>query len=298
MNIIKERITAMYQFKHINVTINEGVLFATVSNPPCNIMTVTLLQELTKLGKTCATDDAVRVIVLQSDNPDFFITHFDIMTLVDQPPGPLPKQAVFHTMGASFRNNPKPSLVKIAGRAGGGGCEVASSCDMRFGVRGKSILNQMEVPLGILPGGTGSQNLPRLMGRGRALEVILGGDDIDAETAEKWGYFNRVFDTVEVMSDFVDALAYRIAKWPPHAVALAKESVNNTDDMSWEGGLREEFVLVNYAKNEPVTNQYFRKFVELGAQTPEGEKRMADLCVEVADAVARETQGNSPSGKK
>ncbi|MFA7556165.1 MAG: enoyl-CoA hydratase/isomerase family protein [Spongiibacteraceae bacterium] len=276
----------MYQFKHISVNINQGVLFATVSNPPCNVMTVNMLQELTQLGTTSASDDQVRVIVLQSNNPDFFIAHFDVMALVDQPSGPLPKEAIFHTMGASFRNNPKPSLVKISGRAGGGGCEVSSSCDMRFGVRGKSILNQMEVPLGILPGGTGSQNLPRLMGKGRALEMILGADDIDAETAEKWGYFNRILDTVDAMNEFVDTLAYRIAKWPPHAVALAKESVNNTDDMTWEGGLREEFLLVNYAKNEPATNQYLKKFIELGAQTPEGEKRMAELCVEVADAVA------------
>ncbi|MBR9909273.1 MAG: enoyl-CoA hydratase/isomerase family protein [Gammaproteobacteria bacterium] len=277
-----------YQFDTISAIIDRSVLFATVSNPPCNILSIKMLMELTRLGITSATDDNVRVIVLQSDNPDFFIAHFDASVLVDQPPGPLPKEAIFHTLGASFRNNPKPSLVKIANRAGGGGCEIGSSCDMRFGVRGNSILNQMEVPLGILPGGTGSQNLPRLMGRGRALEMILGADDIDAETAEKWGYFNRIFDTTDAMNTFVDALAYRIAKWPPHAVALAKESVNNSDDLSWQGGLKEEFLLVNRAKLDPITNQLLRKFLDLGGQTPEAEKRMGQLCVEVADAVARE----------
>lgn len=277
-----------YQFDTIAVTIDRSVLFATVSNPPCNILTVKMLLELTELGTTSATDNNVRVIVLQSDNPDFFIAHFDATVLVDQPLDPLPKEAIFHTLGASFRNNPKPSLVKIANRAGGGGCEIASSCDMRFGVRGSSILNQMEVPLGILPGGTGSQNLPRLMGRGRALEMILGADDIDAETAEKWGYFNRIFDTTAAMNNFVDALAYRIAKWPPHAVALAKESVNNTDDLTWKGGLKEEFLLVNQAKLDPITNKLLRKFLDLGGQTPDAEKRIGQLCVDVADAVAND----------
>lgn len=274
-----------YQFETLSVTINEGVLFATVSNPPCNILSVKMLQELTALSINSSNDNDIRVIVLQSNNPDFFIAHFDATVLVDQPPTPLPKVSIFHTLCASFRNSPKPSIVKIASRAGGGGCEVASSCDMRFGVRGSSTLNQMEVPLGILPGGTGSQNLPRLMGRGRALEMILGANDVDAETAEKWGYFNRVFDTEKFMSDFVDSLAYRIAKWPPHAVALAKESVNNTDDLTWQDGLKEEFLLVNRAKKDPITNKLLRKFLELGGQTPDAEKCIAQLCVDVADAV-------------
>lgn len=277
-----------YSFNTLSVKLENGVLFATVSLPPCNILSIKMLIELTKLEAISAKDDNERVIVLQSNNPDFFIAHVDATVLVDQPPGPLPKEAIFHTLGASFRNNPKPSLVKIVNRAGGGGCEIASSCDMRFGVRDHSILNQMEVPLGILPGGTGSQNLPRLMGRGRALEVILRADDIDAETAEKWGYFNRIFDYTEAMNNFVDALAYRIAKWPPHAVALVKESVNNSDDLSWQGGSKEEFLLVNRAKQEPITNQLLRKFLALGGQTPEAEKRMGQLCVDVADAVAKE----------
>ena len=282
-----------YHFDTLSVNIDDGVLFTTVSNPPCNILSLKMLQELTTLGINSASDDAVRVIVLQSDNPDFFIAHFDATVLVDQPPGPLPPKAIFHALGASFRNNPKPSLVKIATRAGGGGCEIASSCDMRFGVRGKSILNQMEVSLGILPGATGSQNLPRLMGRGRALEMILGADDINAETAEKWGYFNRIFDTTEAMNDFVDKLAYRIAKWPPHAVALAKESVNNADDLTWQGGLKEEFLLVNRAKLYPITNKLLRKFLDLGGQTPEAEKRMGQLCVDIADAVAKDTNNKA-----
>ena len=97
-----------------------------------------------------------------------------------------------------------------AGRVGGGGSEFSASMDMRFGVRGQTKINQMEVPIGILPGGTGTQRLPRLMGRARAMEVVLGGDDLDAETAERWGYLNRIFAPDEI-DGFVMNLARRIS---------------------------------------------------------------------------------------
>lgn len=165
-------------------------------------------------------------------------------------------------MCAGLRDNPKPSLVKIAGRAGGGGA-------------------------------SGSQNLPRLMGRGRALEVILGGDDLDAETAERWGYLNRIFDTVEEMNRFVDALALRIAKWPPHAVALAKESVGNID-LPWRQGLLEEQLLATHAIRDPATKRLLRIFMQLGAHTHDGETRMGQLLIEVANALAAESETTTP----
>ena len=115
------------------------------------------------------------------------------------------------------------SIAEIAGRAGGGGNEFASACDMRFGLRGKAIFNQMEVPLGILPGGTGTVTLPRHVGRNRALEMILGGVDVDAETAEAWGYLNRCFDTAAELRAYVDWLAARIASFPQLAVGHAKQ---------------------------------------------------------------------------
>ena len=132
-------------------------------------------------------------------------------------------------------------IAQIEGRVGGGGSELSAAFDMRFGVQGKTRVNQMEVPLGIIPGGTGTQRLPRLMGRGRALEVILSGDDMDAETAERWGYLNRIFEPDEI-GPFVDRLAHRIASFPPAAVQLAKQSVNQADK-PWLDGLFEEAYL-------------------------------------------------------
>lgn len=183
-----------YRFDTLTGTLDHRVLFATIDNPPWNIMSVEMMADLTELGQRIAMDDSVRVLVLQSQDPDFFVAHFDTPVVIQKTVEGLPRRSrVLSPLQAKcvgLRDNPKPSLVKIAGRAGGGGSELAPSCDMRFGVRGKTLINQMEVPLGLLPAACGSQNLPRLMGRGRGLDVILGGDNLDAETAERWGYFN------------------------------------------------------------------------------------------------------------
>jgi len=289
-----------YSFNTISAVLDRGVLFATISNPPCNVMSIQMMVDLTKLGEQIAADDTVCVLVLQSADPDFFIVHFDTPVVIEKSIEGLPKKPLeltpLYKMCSVFHDNPKPSLVKISGRAGGGGCEIASSCDMRFGVRGKTLFNQMEVPLGLIPGGSGTQNLPRHMGRGRALEVILGGDDFDADTAEKWGFLNRAFDTVEDMNNFVDALAFRIARWPSHAVALAKESVGNAE-LPWRQGLLEETFLAQFTLRNPITKQLLRKFMELGAHTREGEKRVSQLCVEVAEAVAAENAEGDKGGK-
>ncbi len=137
----------------------------------------------------------------------------------------------------------------------------------------------MEVPLGILPGGTGTQRLPRMIGRGRALELILGGDDLDAETAERWGWLNRVFDADEI-GPFVDALARRIASFPPSAVRLAKESVNAAD-RSWLDGLFEEAYLFEQLLRTEEARQNMQRFLEIGGQTRDGELRINELNAEL-----------------
>ena len=154
------------------------------------------------------------------------------------------------------------------------------SCDMRFGALGKTVVNQMEVPIGILPGGTGTQRLPRLVGRGRAMEIILGGVDIDAETAEAWGYLNRALPSDE-LRPFVTDLAFRIASFPPHAVALAKEAVNNADTLPLSDGLMEERYLFQRLLRTEEAEPAMRSFLDSGGQTREAEKRMGQLVTEV-----------------
>jgi enoyl-CoA hydratase/carnithine racemase len=171
---------------------------------------------------------------------------------------------------------PKATIAKVAGRVGGGGSELAASCDMRFGLLGRTVVNQMEVPLGILPGGTGTQRLPRLVGRGRAMEIILGGDDLDAATAERWGYLNRAFATAAELDAHVEGLARRIASYPPTAVALAKAATLAAEP-DWLPGLVEEAYLFERLLRTPEAAPAMRRFLELGGQTREGELGVGEL---------------------
>jgi enoyl-CoA hydratase/carnithine racemase len=247
-------------------------------------MTLPLFMELARLGEELRTDDDVRAVVLKSANPDFFIAHFDVEAILDLPTNtPAVREEelnFFHRMCECFRTMPKATIVQIEGRVGGGGSELASSCDMRFGVRGKTVVNQMEVPLGIIPGGTGTQRLPRLLGRGRALQVILAGEDLDAETAERWGYLNLALEANEI-GPYVERLARRIASCPAEAVAAAKASVLNTEGMSLGEGLSEEAYLFQTLIRNPSARESMRRFLKVGGQTREGELRVSELCEEV-----------------
>ena len=177
----------------------EGALdWVTIDNPPANVITSELFGELVSLIEELAADEALKVVVFKSANPDFFMAHFDVSAIIematDGREAASEVLAAFHDMLRTLRHMDKVIIGQIEGRIGGGGAEIAMNFDMRFGVRGKTRFNQMEVPLGILPGGSGTQMLPRLIGRGRAMELVLGADDLDAETAEYWGLLNRTFE--------------------------------------------------------------------------------------------------------
>ena len=267
-----------YNFEMIDVVTDGGVAWATISNPPVNVITLSLFGELTRLAVTVESDDNVRVLVLKSANPDFFLAHFDVTAILGFPIEGEARRSPdnpYHQMCERFRLMDKVTVAQVEGRVGGGGSELISAFDMRFGVQGKTVINQMEVPVGILPGGGGTQRLPRMLGRGRALEVILGGIDLDAETAEKWGYLNRALPANEI-GGFVDALARRIARHPPEAVRLAKRAVNAAD-LPLAEGLVEEAYLFDVLLRTPEATVAMKRFMELGGQTPEGESRVAEL---------------------
>lgn len=279
-----------YDYETITTRIDNGVLTASIDNPPCNVMTAALYGDLVRFTSEVASDEDVTVVVFESADPDFFIAHFDIELLLSIPPdSPVERTTelnAFHQMCVRVRTMPKVTIVKMGGRTGGGGNEFASNCDMRFGVRNKTIVNQMEAALGILPGGSGTQSLPRLVGRNRALEIVLGSDDIDADRLEQWGYLNRVFDTAPEMNQYVDTLAERIARWPADAVIRTKQSVLNTEP-DWHEGLIEEAYQFQHLVRSDAARAYMAKAIELGAQTREGELRMGELCIEVADALSK-----------
>ncbi|GAI80808.1 unnamed protein product [marine sediment metagenome] len=165
---------------------------------------------------------------------------------------------------------PKISIAKIEGRVRGGGSEFCLSLDMRFGALGKAILGQIEVPLGIIPGGGGTQRLPRLVGRARAMEIVVGGMDYPAEIAEKYGYINRALPPEE-LTPFVEELAYRIASYPAETIALAKKAVLLALEKPIVEGLIEETHLFNLSCASAVAKERMSLFLQTGGQTREGE---------------------------
>lgn len=273
-----------YDYQLLNVNIEGRIAWVTVNSPPINIITVALYGELAALSKELKADPNLTVVVLKSADPDFFLAHFDVGAILMFPTHSDaqhdPELNDYHGMCERFRTMDKVTIAQIEGRVGGGGSELASSFDMRFGVRGKTKINQMEVPLGILPGGCGTQRLPRLVGRGRAMEIILGGDDLNAEDAERWGYLNRIFEAGEI-GPFVAALARRIATFPVEAVRLAKESVNNAEKPLSEG-LADEAYLFQRLLRTDGAQRNMRRFLEMGGQTRDGELNVGELMANVA----------------
>ncbi|MEZ5552035.1 MAG: enoyl-CoA hydratase/isomerase family protein [Pseudomonadales bacterium] len=268
-----------YQYQLLNVETEGRLAWVTVANPPINLITVELFAELAALSTELAQDPALTVVVMKSSNADFFLAHFDVAAILafptDQPAVRDTRLNDYHQMCERFHTMDKVTIAQIEGRVGGGGSELAASFDMRFGVRGRTRINQMEVPLGILPGGTGTQRLPRLVGRGRALEIILAGEDLDADTAERWGYLNRIYAADEI-GPAVAALARRIASFPVDAVRLAKESVTAAEKPLEEGLLDEAHLFQKLLRTESAQNN-MRKFLEIGGQTREGELRVDEL---------------------
>ena len=274
-----------YDYEHLDVRVRDRVATVTASNPPINLITLDLYRELAQLSRELEDDGELAVVVLESADPDFFLAHFDVAAILGFPTDGEPEREQelndYHQMCERFRTMDKVTIACIEGRVGGGGSELAASFDMRFGVRGRTVVNQMEVPLGILPGGTGTQRLPRLVGRGRALEIILGGEDLDAETAERWGYLNRIFEPDEIRP-FVSMLAGRIASFPLEAVRLAKQSVNAADG-SLHDGLVEEAYLFQRLLRTGEAQRNMRRFLEIGGQTRDGELRVGDLGGELGE---------------
>ena len=274
-----------YDYDLVNVDVEGRLAVVTISNPPINVMTPPLYAELAALTAELKADSNLTVVVFKSADPDFFIAHFDVSAILEFPIDTEAEKDAelnpFHAMCERVRTMDKVTIAQIEGRVGGGGSEFSSSMDMRFGVRGKTKVNQMEVPLGILPGGTGTQRLPRLVGRGRAMEIVLGGDDLDAETAERWGYLNRIFEADEI-DGWVMQLARRIASFPVEAVRLAKESVNAAEKPLAEGMLEEAYLFQRLVRTDSAQRN-MKKFLEIGGQTREGELRVGELNAELGE---------------
>jgi len=264
-------------YSGLKVAVDRGVAFVTIDNPPINLLDIPLITDLDRAGRELEADPAVKVVVLQSANPDFFIAHADL-TLIQQLPVEVPpreeKLGLFHAMVDRFRTMPKATIAKIEGRCRGGGSELALSCDMRFAALGTAVLGQPEVGVGIIPGGSGSVRLPRLVGRGRALEIILGCGDFGADMAERYGYVNRALPPEDI-TGFVNTLAYRIATFSAEAIALAKEAVAMADTGIEDALVREELIFLRSAHTDEAQRRMAAAMAS-GMQTPAMEKLCFD----------------------
>jgi enoyl-CoA hydratase/carnithine racemase len=257
---------------------DSGVAFVSINHPPINLLDEALSQEFDRLGRQLETDERVRVVVLQSALPDFFIAHSGLgrVGAASKTVSATRTFRLTQMIGERFRNMPKVTIAKVEGRARGGGSEIALAMDMCFAAAGKAIFGQPEVAIGLVPGGGSTQRLPRLMGRGRALEVLLGCDDFPAELAERYGYINRALPAGE-LTPFVEKLAHRIASFPAHAIAHAKTAVDTGALGSIAEGLLVEAHESDLSVASEVTQARVREALKVGAETYEGELELGFL---------------------
>src|SRR5499427_1377010 len=198
-----------------------GLWTITFSNPPINMFVPATIVELGALMTELQEDPSVKVIVFQSANPDFFIAHLDVAKAAERPEVlGLWRDFVMHLSSA-----PIVSIAKVRGRTRGIGNEFVLACDMRFASRQNALFGNPEVGVGLVPGGGALEWLPRLVGRSRALEIVLSGDDFEADVAERYGWVNRTLDD-NALDSFVETLIRRLASFDRETLAAAKAQIN------------------------------------------------------------------------
>jgi len=193
----------------------------TFSNPPINMFVPETIVELRALITDLETDRSVKVVVFQSADTEFFVAHLDVARAAERPE----VLGLWRDLVLRISSMPVVSIAKIRGRTRGIGNEFALACDMRFASRQSALFGNPEVGVGLVPGGGALEWLPRVVGRSRALEIVLSGDDFDADIAERYGWVNRTLDDAKLDS-FVDALARRLASFDHETLAAAKAQIN------------------------------------------------------------------------
>ncbi len=247
----------MADYRYLQTQRNRGVLTVTMVNPPKNLLNATMVEELHAVVDALAGDDDTRVLILTGDADGIFITHYDVGELAGLSDAVRSRPAASPAIDTDAANRPRPELhamnrltLKLAalqqpviaainGTAMGGGCELALGCDFRLMARGPYLFGLPEVRVGILPGAGGTQRMTRLIGVAKALELMLLGNAVDPEEAERLGLVNRAVDRDRLMPEAL-ALANELASRPHLSVALIKQCIRQGIDMPIEDGLRFE----------------------------------------------------------
>jgi enoyl-CoA hydratase/carnithine racemase len=271
----------------IQIERSEGVAWVTIDAPPMNLLGPALMGALYNLVEVMEQDASTRVMVLRSADPDFFIAHGDVEAITQVPMDPAPEVTELpftHLIMERIRKLPQVTIAQIEGYARGGGSEFTLACDMRFATLDKAVFGQPEIALGILPGAGGTARLTRLLGRARASEIILGGDDFTAAEAERYGWINRALPASEI-GPFVERLAKRIATFPRASLIEAKQTLQQISERDLETDLLMEQRAFDRLMTDPASERGPRmdRFLAQGVQTREGERRLAEACEELGD---------------
>ena len=244
----------MNQYQHLELRRDGATLVVTMTNPPKHLLNATMVEGLRAIAESLSHDDEVRVLVLTGAADGAFITHYDVgelATLSDvarSRPGVGEGRELhaMHRLLLALQAMPQPVIAAINGTAMGGGCELALACDFRYMARGgaqtggrPAVIGLPEVRVGILPGAGGTQRMTRLLGTAKAMELMLLGDTVDADTAERIGLVHRALPPAELMPRVME-LAAELAKRPPLSLALIKQCVWRGSEMPLDDALHFE----------------------------------------------------------
>ncbi|KAJ7617314.1 ClpP/crotonase-like domain-containing protein [Roridomyces roridus] len=260
-------------FGTVQTTNSSGVLNAVINNTASstNLFDYRVQADLANLVETLqANDTDIRVVLFSSGNKEFFIAHIDVDFFLPGYESPLPffdpgfPDMTFPTaLLWNISQLPQATIAMVEGRARGIGNEFLMSCDMRFSTTSPSVLlAQLETSFGLNPGGGGAMYLSNLIGRGRTLEYVLSATDIDAVTAEKYGWINRVFDNSAAMKEYVHTLARRIALFPPAGINGTKFGVNAVSRPSREVIVQKAMAVIDMLAASPATQAYAARFLK------------------------------------
>jgi enoyl-CoA hydratase/carnithine racemase len=268
-------------FETLAVRRDGGVLFTEISAPPMNLLGPGLVRDLVSLIQRAEADESVRVLVFTSGDPEYFISHVDLNRVAEYR-AEAAKLTGEASLGLLFRYLSASRLITIAqidGRVRAAGSEFVLACDMRFAARETAIFAQFEPAFGQVPGGGAAQHLTRLMGRARALEVMLSAQDYNADLAERYGWINRALPT-DALADFVSSLAHRIAAFPAAGQMVVKERVNAIALASAEA-FRRDSDLFGEAVRTPDAQSHIAAALRQGFQTPEAELDLGSALVQL-----------------
>src|SRR5262245_32166249 len=270
-------------FETLRVRQDGPVLFAGIAAPPMNLLGTELIRDLVSLIQQAEADDACHVLVFGSTDPDYFISHVDV-TRIGEYREAAARLTGEPSIGMLFRHLSASRLVTIAqieGRVRGAGCEFVLACDMRFAARESAIFGQPEQGFGLIPGAGGIQHLTRLLGRARALEVMLSADDYDADLAERYGWINRALPA-DRLAEFVRTLAHRIAGFPAAGRVALKDRVNAIA-LAPADGVRSDSDLFLERARDPATQRRIGLAMSRGFQTHAGELALATMVGGLSD---------------